>query len=51
MTAPDTITIDQANSLVIVNGADGEKRFDMDSPEAFSAVSRAWLPGKNCWVV
>lgn len=43
MTAPETITIDQANSIVIVNGADGERRYGMDSPEAFSAVSRAWL--------
>lgn len=43
MSAPDTITIDQANSVVIVNGADGERRYGLDSPEAFSAVSRAWL--------
>ena len=43
MTSPDTVTIDQANSVVIVTGADGERRYDMDSPEAFSAVSRAWL--------
>jgi cephalosporin hydroxylase len=43
MTAPDTVTIDQANSVVIVSGANGERRYGMDSPEAFSAVSRAWL--------
>ena len=43
MTTPATITIDQANSVVIVKGDDGERRYGMDSPEAFSAVSRAWL--------
>lgn len=43
MTHPATITIDQANNVVIVKGDDGEHRHMMDSPEAFSAVSRAWL--------
>jgi cephalosporin hydroxylase len=43
MTNPATITIDQANNVVIVKGEDGEQRHMMDSPEAFSAVSRAWL--------
>ena len=43
MTSPSTITIDQANNVVIVKGEDGEQHHTMDSPEAFSAVSRAWL--------
>ena len=43
MTAPETITKDQANSVVVVKGDAGEKRYDLASPEAFSAVSRAWL--------
>ncbi len=38
-----TITIDEANSLVTVADAAGERRLPMDSPEAFAAVSRAWL--------
>jgi len=43
MTTPATITIDQANNVVIVKDDRGERRHDMASPEAFSAVSRAWL--------
>lgn len=43
ITAQDTITIDQANNTVIIQGADGETRHPLDSAEAFSAVSRAWL--------
>lgn len=43
MTTPSTITIDQTNNVVIVKGEDGEEHHKMDSPEAFSAVSRAWL--------
>jgi cephalosporin hydroxylase len=43
MTIPATITIDEASSTVIVKDGSGERRLPMDSPEAFSAVSRAWL--------
>lgn len=43
MTAASTITIDEASSTVIVRDGDGERRLPMDSAEAFSAVSRAWL--------
>ena len=43
MTTPSTITIDQANNVVIVKGEEGEQHHTMDSPEAFSAVSQAWL--------
>ena len=38
-----TITIDEAKSLVTVTDSAGERRLPMDSPEAFAAVSRAWL--------
>lgn len=43
MTSPATITIDEANNVVVVKDAEGERRHPMESPEAFSAVSRAWL--------
>ena len=43
MNSPSTITIDQANNVVIVRNEDGEERHQMDSTEAFSAVSQAWL--------
>ena len=43
MNVPATITIDEASSTVIVHDDGGERRLPMDSPEAFSAVSRAWL--------
>lgn len=43
MTSPSTITIDEGNHLVIVKDGDGERQLPMDTPEAFSAVSRAWL--------
>lgn len=43
MTTPATITIDPSNNVVIVRDDSGERRHDMASPEAFSAVSRAWL--------
>lgn len=43
MSTPATITIDQAKNVVIVKGEDGEKHLPLDTPEAFSAVSRAWL--------
>lgn len=37
------ITIDEAQSLVTVSDASGQRSLPMDSPEAFAAVSRAWL--------
>lgn len=37
------ITIDEANSLVHVDCADSRVSLPMDSPEAFEAVSKAWL--------
>ena len=43
MNAIDTITIDPANDTVIVRNENGEEQFAMDTPEAFSAVSKAWL--------
>jgi cephalosporin hydroxylase len=43
MTSPATITIDEARSLVIVTENGSERQLPMDSAEAFSAVSRAWL--------
>jgi cephalosporin hydroxylase len=43
MNAIDTITIDSANDTVIVRNGDGERKLAMDTPEAFSAVSKAWL--------
>lgn len=43
MTALQKITIDPDNGVVIVDSADGERRLAMDTPEAFSAVSKAWL--------
>ncbi|MFT5438178.1 MAG: cephalosporin hydroxylase [Alphaproteobacteria bacterium] len=43
MNNPETITIDQTNNVVIVAGEKGEKILPMDSAEAFSAVSGAWL--------
>lgn len=42
-TIAPTITIDEGNHMVIVKDGDGERTLAMDSPEAFSAVSRAWL--------
>ena len=38
-----TITIDEAKSIVTVTDSAGERRLPMDSPEAFAAISRAWL--------
>jgi len=43
MTKPATITIDEADSTVTVRDEDGERRLAMESPEAFAAISRAWL--------
>ena len=43
MTSPATITIDEANDIVVVKDDSGERTLPMESPEAFSAVSRAWL--------
>lgn len=43
MNAINTITIDPANDTVIVKDGDTEKHLAMDTPEAFSAVSKAWL--------
>lgn len=43
MSALQKITIDPDNGVVIVDTEDGERRLAMDTPEAFSAVSRAWL--------
>ncbi len=43
MNAINTITIDQDNSTVIVRNGDTEQHLGMDTPEAFSAVSKAWL--------
>ena len=43
MNAINTITIDSGNSVVILREGDGERRLPMDSPEAFSAISKAWL--------
>ena len=43
MNAISTITIDSGNSVVILKDGDTERRLPMDSPEAFSAVSKAWL--------
>ena len=43
MTKPATITIDEANATVTVRDDNGERRLAMESPEAFAAVSRAWL--------
>lgn len=39
----DKITIDSGNNVVIVHDADGDRRLPMDTAEAFSAVSKAWL--------
>ena len=36
-------TIDETNNVVIVRDENGEHRLPMDSADAFSAVSRAWL--------
>ena len=38
-----TITIDEAEGVVIVKDEDGEHRYPMASAEAFRAVSRAWI--------
>ena len=43
MTAIDKITIDTGNDVVIVHGEAGDRRLPMDTAEAFSAVSKAWL--------
>mgnify|MGYP002633352554 FL=1 len=43
MNAINTITIDAANDTVIIRDGDTEKHLAMDTPEAFSAVSKAWL--------
>ncbi len=44
MSNAQTITIDEAQGAVTVSdGNGGEQRFALDSPEAFAAVSRAWL--------
>ena len=43
MSASSKITIDTENSVVIVHEGGGEQRLPMDTPEAFSAVSDAWL--------
>jgi cephalosporin hydroxylase len=43
MTTGMKITIDEANGTVVVIDGNGEKHMAMDTPEAFSAVSRAWL--------
>lgn len=43
MNAINTITIDQANATIIVRDGDDERHLAMDTPEAFSAVSKAWL--------
>lgn len=37
------IKIDMENSLVTVETSDGENVYPMSSPEAFSAISQAWL--------
>ena len=38
-----TITIDEAEGIVIVRDEDGEHQYPMASAEAFRAVSRAWI--------
>lgn len=43
MRTGETITIDPANNVVIVKDGAGETSLPMDTAEAFSAVSRAWL--------
>jgi cephalosporin hydroxylase len=43
MTTPMKITIDEANDTVLVTDGNGERHLAMDTPEAFEAVSRAWL--------
>lgn len=37
------IKIDMENALVTVEDESGEKSFPMDTPEAFSVISKAWL--------
>lgn len=36
-------TIDEISGQVIVDDGEGEQHFDIGTPEAFAAVSRAWL--------
>lgn len=43
MTKPAIITFDEAEATVTVRDDDGERRHAMDTPEAFAALSRAWL--------
>ena len=43
MSGAQTTTIDEAEGVVIVTDGSGERRLKLDSAEAFSAVSRAWL--------
>lgn len=43
MNAINTITIDQNNATIIVRDGEDERHLAMDSPEAFSEVSKAWL--------
>lgn len=43
MNAINKITIDTDNDVVIVHEDGGDRQLAMDTPEAFSAVSKAWL--------
>lgn len=43
MNAISKITIDSGNDMVIVHDEDGDRKLPMDTPEAFSEVSKAWL--------
>lgn len=43
MNAINTITIDSGNDVVILRDGEEERRLPMNTPEAFSAVSKAWL--------
>ena len=43
MSTAETITIDPTNNVVIVKNGGAERTLAMDTAEAFSAISRAWL--------
>lgn len=43
MSQAATIMIDEAENCVVVKNGSGENVYPMESPEAFEAVSRAWL--------